>query len=164
MTKFPNKLKKPCFWPILDPFSQFWGKKKFFLKKSNSVTQKFIWISSTMPNFRKNDTIPRKYLDRRMDGRMKDGQTLFYRTLPATAGGPKTDWHEDIQMDTKSKKKFQKPILSLVNACPPDRVSVLSTKCGGCHPKGLIVASSHKIKQIIIIFKLIYAKANSLFC
>ena len=27
MTKFSNKLKKPCFWSILGPFSQFWGKK-----------------------------------------------------------------------------------------------------------------------------------------
>ena len=44
----------------------------------------------------------------------------------------------------KQRKKFKKPTLSLVNAGPPDRVSVLSTKCGGCHPKGLIAASSHK--------------------
>ena len=67
-------------------------------------------------------------------------------------------------MDTKTKKKkLKKPTLSLVNAGPPDIVSVLSTKCGGCHPKGLIVASSHKIKQIIIL-KLLYAKADSLFC
>ena len=113
-----------------------------------------------MPNFRKNDTIPRKYLDRRMDGRMKDGQTLFYRILPGTVRGPKTECHKDKQMETKSKKKFKKPTLSLVNAGSPDRVSVLSAKCGGCHPKGPIVASLHKIKQIIL--KLIYVKA--LFC
>ena len=55
-------------------------------------------------------------------------------------------------MDKKNKEKnFKKPTLSLVNAGPPDRVSVLSTKCGGCHPKGLIVASSYKVKQIIIL-------------
>ena len=54
-------------------------------------------------------------------------------------------------MDTKTKKKMKKPTLSLVNAGPPDRVSVLSTKCGGCHPKGLIVASLYKIKIIITI-------------
>ena len=41
-----------------------------------------------------------------------------------------------------------KPTLSLVYAGPPDRASVLSTKCGGCHPKGLIVASPYKVKQI----------------
>ena len=46
----------------------------------------FIWISSTMPKFRKktNDIIPRKHPDRWKEGR-KDGQTLFYRTLPASA-------------------------------------------------------------------------------
>ena len=27
MTKFSNKLKKPCFWHV-GPLSQFWGKKK----------------------------------------------------------------------------------------------------------------------------------------
>ena len=55
-------------------------------------------------------------------------------------------------MNTKTKKKkIKKPTLSVVNAGHPDRVSVLSTKCGGCHPKGLIVASSHEIKQILII-------------
>ena len=27
MTKVVNKLKKPCFWPIFSPFSQFLGKK-----------------------------------------------------------------------------------------------------------------------------------------
>ena len=59
----------------------------------------------------------------------------------------KTDWPEDIQMDTKTKKKSKKPTLSLVNTGPPDRVSGLSTKCGGCYPKGLIVPSSHKTKQ-----------------
>ena len=35
-----------------------------------------------------NDTIPRKRPHRWKDGR-KDGQTLFYKTLPATARGPK---------------------------------------------------------------------------
>ena len=59
-------------------------------------------------------------------------------------------------MDTKTKrKKSKKPRLSLVNAGPADRVSVLSTKCGGCYPKGLIVVSSHKIQQIIIIMTII---------
>ena len=38
---------------FLGLFSQFWGKTKF-LPKSNSVTHNFIWVSSTMPNFRKN--------------------------------------------------------------------------------------------------------------
>ena len=41
--------------------------------------------------------------------------------------------------------------MSVVNDGPLDTVSVLSTRCGGCHPKGLIVASSYKIKQTILI-------------
>ena len=64
----------------------------------------------------------------------------------------------------KQRKKIKKPTLSVVNAGHPDRVSVLSTKCGGYHPKGLIVASSHEIKQILIILKFLYAKADSSFC
>ena len=67
----------------------------------------------------------------------------------------KPDWHENIQMDTKIKKRFKKPTLFLVNVGPSDRVSVLSTKCGGCHLKGLIVATSHKIKQIMMIIMVI---------
>ena len=67
-------------------------------------------------------------------------------------------------MDRKTKENFKNLTLALVNAGPTDRVSVLSTKCGGCHSKGLIVASSHKMKQIIIILKFIYVKANSPLC
>ena len=40
MPKFCNKFKKPCLWPILDPFStfyfQFWGQN--FYGKAGSVT------------------------------------------------------------------------------------------------------------------------------
>ena len=45
-------------------------------------------------------------------------------------------------MDIKTKKKIKKPTLSLVYAGSPYRVS---TKCGGCHPKGLIVANQLKL-------------------
>ena len=52
MTKFVNKFKKPFpldhFFPI---FSIFWAKKVF---RDLAVTNNFIWISSTMPKFRKN--------------------------------------------------------------------------------------------------------------
>ena len=71
MTKFSNKFKKLCFWPILGPFSQFFGEKKF-PRKSGSVTRNFIWVSSTMPKFRKvNDTIQRKRPDKRKDGPLR---------------------------------------------------------------------------------------------
>ena len=69
-----------------------------------------------------------------------------------------TDGHKN------KEKKIKNPTLPLVNAGPPDRIYVLSTKCGGCHPNGIIVASSDKIKQIIIILKFIYVKVNSLLC
>ena len=69
MTKSSNKFRKPCFWPFLDPFFQFWGQKNFS-RKSGFATHNFIWVSSPMPKFRKiNDTIPRKCPDRRKDGR-----------------------------------------------------------------------------------------------
>ena len=89
MIKFSNKLEKPCFRPILGPFSQFWGQKKISLK---------IWLSRTTShgilaphqNLEKiNDTIPRKRPDKQKDGR-KDWQRLFYITLPATTGGPES--------------------------------------------------------------------------
>ena len=67
-------------------------------------------------------------------------------------------------MKTYRWAQKQRKKISLVNAGPPDRVSVLFTKCGACHPKGLIVASSHKIKQIIIKLKFIYVKAKFPFC
>ena len=62
----------------------------------------------------------------------------------------KTDWHTDGHKKKKKKKNLKNPTLSLVNAGPRNTVSILSTNCEGCHPKGLIVASSYKIKQIII--------------
>ena len=79
--------KNPVFGPFLVHFYKFWG-KKFFSGKSSSVTHNFIWVSSTMPKFRKNE----RYNSKKTPGQ-KDGQTLFYRTLLATAGGPKRDCH-----------------------------------------------------------------------
>ena len=64
-----------------------------------------------------------------------------FRLLP---GVQKLTDMKTYRWTQKQRKKIKKPTLSLVNAGPPDRVSVLSTKCGGCHPKGLIVASSRK--------------------
>ena len=75
MTKFSNKLKKPCFWPILDPFSQFWGKKNFSQKIRLFQAQLHMSVQHHA-NFQKktNDTIPRKRLDRRTEGRT-EGRT-----------------------------------------------------------------------------------------
>ena len=95
MNKFSNKLRKPCFWPILGPFSEFWGLKKFSWK---------IWLCQTQLHmgFQYNAKIFKKLMmqfkenawtDRRTEGGtegQKDGQTLFHRTLLATAGAPKS--------------------------------------------------------------------------
>ena len=67
------------------------GAKKIFLENP-AVTHNLTWDSSTMPKFKKiNNTIPRKHLDREKNGRtdrwkdrLKDEQTLFHGTVPAT--------------------------------------------------------------------------------
>ena len=91
MNKFSNKFKKPCFQPILSSFSQFLGQKKNSLENaalSGTTSQGFL---APCQNLEKVDnTIQRKCPDRQKD-RQKDGQTLFYRTLPPTAGGPIRD-------------------------------------------------------------------------
>ena len=94
MTKFFNKFKKPCFWPIFGPFSQFWGQKLFFKKIGLCHAQLHMGILAPYQNLEKtNETIPRKHPDRQKDGQ-KDEQTLFYRILLATIRGPKSDFYE----------------------------------------------------------------------
>ena len=98
--------------------------------------------------------------------RWKDGRTdrpYFKGPFQLPPGVQKLTDMKTYRWTQKERKEFKKTTLSLVDAGRPDRVSVLSTKCGGCHPKELIVASSHKIRQIKIS-KFIYAKANSPFC
>ena len=51
---FINQFKKPCFWPIFDPFSQFCRQMNFYGKCQN--------LEKT------NDTIPSKSPDRRTEG------------------------------------------------------------------------------------------------
>ena len=61
MTKFSNKLQKPCFWPILGTFSQFWG--NFFLSRTTS----YEFLVPCQISEKTNDTIPRKRLGKRTD-------------------------------------------------------------------------------------------------
>ena len=82
MTKLSNKLKKPCFWLILGPFSQFWGQKNFPENLSHTTSHGILVPCQNLEKI--NDITPRKHPDTSKDGR-KGGQTLFYRTLPATA-------------------------------------------------------------------------------
>ena len=53
MPRFSNKFKKPFFWPILGPFSQFWGQKKI-CHENPAAMHNFKWDYSTMLKFRKN--------------------------------------------------------------------------------------------------------------
>ena len=81
MAGFSNKFKKPYLWPIF-------GAKKIFLENSSLSRTASYGFLAPCQNFKKvNDTVQKKSPDGRKDGR-KDRQTLFYRTLPATAGGP----------------------------------------------------------------------------
>ena len=85
------------FWSLF-PTS---GAKNFFLENL-TVTHNFIGFLAPCQNLeRTNDAIPQKHPDRRKDGQ-KDRQTLFHRTLSATARGPKmhpissTNTHHDV--------------------------------------------------------------------
>ena len=72
MTKFFNIFKKSVFGQFLVYLQNFQG------KTSSGFLPPYQNLEKT------NDTIPGKHPDS-----WKDRQTLFYRTLPATAGGPK---------------------------------------------------------------------------
>ena len=99
MNKFSNKLKKPCLWPILGSLSQFLEQKKFSWKIWLCYTQlHMVFYNHT--KFLKSWWYNSKKMSAQMEGqteewmeRWTDGQTLFYRTLPATAGGPTTKKH-----------------------------------------------------------------------
>ena len=76
MTKFSNKFKKPCFWPI---FPIFGAKIIFFEKSALSRTTR----QGPRVLEKTNEPIPRKLPDWKTERR-----TLIHRTLPATAGSP----------------------------------------------------------------------------
>ena len=85
MTEFFNIFKKSWFCPILPIF----GAKIIFLENpALSCTTSYGSLALCQNLEKTNDTIPRKCSDRKKD-RQKDGETLFYRSLPANTGGPK---------------------------------------------------------------------------
>ena len=74
MTKFFHKFKKPCFWSIFPIL----GAKRIFPKNpALSHTTSYRFLAPCQDLEKSNDVIPRN-----RPGRPKDGQTLFYRTLP----------------------------------------------------------------------------------
>ena len=90
MTKFSNKLKKPSFCPI---FPIFWAKKIFPKNPALSSTTSHGILASCqnleklMTQFQENTWTDRT--EGQTEG-WKEGQNLFYRSLPATTGGPKS--------------------------------------------------------------------------
>ena len=103
MTKFFNS-ENPVFCSLLVHFPNFWG--KFFLsKKSSSVKYNFIWVSSTMPKFRKtNEAIPRKGPDRE-----KEGQTdLISQDLSSYPLGSNDSIFKKFQCNVFSMKETEK--------------------------------------------------------
>ena len=73
-------------------FPNFGGKKIFPENPALSQTTAYGFLAPCQHLQKTDDTISRICADR-MGGRTKgqnDGQTLFYRTLPATDRGPKT--------------------------------------------------------------------------
>ena len=78
MTKFFNKSKKPSFRLIFVHFPNFWDKKIFPENPALSRTTSYGFVEPYQ-NLEKTE-------------RRKDGETLFYKTLLATAGGLKTSF------------------------------------------------------------------------
>ena len=92
MTKSFNKFKKLCFQSI---FPNFGAKNLFPENPTLSSTTSYGFLAPCQNSEKTNDTITRKSpnrkkLERWMKERMEE-QTLFYRTLLATAGGPILD-------------------------------------------------------------------------
>ena len=84
----------------------------FFQKIGLSYTTSLGLLASCQNSDKSNDPIPRKYPASQMvEG--NDGQTLFHRILPATAGGltgtTTVDWHlkvKDIENDVCLTKNY----------------------------------------------------------
>ena len=111
MTKFSNKFKRPCFWPILGLFSQFLAQKKFKIFLENlalSCTTSYGFLVPCQNLEKVNDTIQRKCPDR-----WKDRQNLFHRTLPVTVGGQKRLVFTQNQTSFCAWKRFQRQLQEL---------------------------------------------------
>ena len=91
---FLKKSKNHVFGPFLTIFGHFCH-MAIFSKQSASVTHNYIWAPNTMLSFKKK-LMSKSWENLRTDGRADrrmegwtDGQTLFYRALPAKTQGPK---------------------------------------------------------------------------
>ena len=83
--EFLFKIKKPYFWPIVGPFSQFLEQKKFFLKTPDlSCTTSQGFQAPSQNSEKSNDKIPEKYPDRQQDRRTD--KTYFKGSLKLPPG------------------------------------------------------------------------------
>ena len=93
MTKFSNKLKNPVFFAHFGSIFLILTAKKIFTENPTLSCTTLHGMLAPCQNLEKiNDTIPRKHPDGWKD-RQRNEQSLFYRTLPGTAGGTKTHTH-----------------------------------------------------------------------
>ena len=81
------KSPKPCFWAIFDNFRSFLPDGDFFQKIQLSHKTIYGPLTPCWVSEKTNEPILRKFTDRQKD-KQKDGEILFYKTLPAEAGGP----------------------------------------------------------------------------
>ena len=85
MTKSCNKFKKPCFWSIFGSFSQFWGQKNFFQENPALSRTTPLDFQHQVKFYKK---LKMQFQENARTEWRKNRQTLFHRTLPATARGP----------------------------------------------------------------------------
>ena len=85
------------FLPFLVMLAQ-WG---FFQKIWLSHTTIYGPVTPCLVSGKTNEPIPRKLTGKQMDG-WKDGQTLFYRTLLAMTGSPKSTKKKSITTQLSS--------------------------------------------------------------
>ena len=83
-------------------FSQILG-QKIFSCKTGSITHNFIWVYGLLAlcqnSEKTNDTIPRKSLDRRTDGRTEGQTDPILEDLSATPRGPITHYPLAVKFD-----------------------------------------------------------------
>ena len=86
-----NRFKKSCFWPIFGSFSKFLWQKVFPENPALSHTTSYSFLAPCQNLEKPNDAMIQENVqtDKGWTEGQKDGQALFYRTLPATSRGSK---------------------------------------------------------------------------
>ena len=138
------KSSKTLFLGHFLPFLVIFCPMGIFSKKSDSVTNNYIWNPKTIVSFRKNCANPEKTYEQ-TEGRT-DGRTLFYRTLAADAGGPKSyamkyhkfvHWkHSKVLLHLKKSISSRSSVFVTNSLCP--FYPILCSVCKDQQRKGLI--------------------------